>query len=456
MDQKISAQTIDASDAAFVNGSETLKRGIWPRRLSLWMAAIYVVLFIIQPWDQIFPWLGVIHFERIYFILMLIVLFSSSDRQSIKMNSQTFAVILFFISIFLSAIFAYDSRLSWTPLYVYFTTVAFYFIILAVIKKPYDLMFLIITYILSMTVYLAKSQWEFFVHDTHEYRMGVIRLVGIDNTFGGPNNLAMSIVVSLPMLIFLWLNRKRISSTWPNFYKKWFPRVLIIYTLLAVSSIILTNSRSGMVTFVFFLLLIALFRKQKLSKKILYVIIMIFTLMSLWAVMSDEHRNRLKTVWDPKAGPVNAQASAEGRIQGYKAGIAMFMDSPLVGIGIGNFIKYRVEKFRQEPLNAHNLVGQVLGETGVLGMIAFLLVVLITIKNTRLARKMSLGNPSQENNTYSQLAFAIRDSVLILFFTGLFGHNLYRFNWLWLAAFSVHLDRFVIESLGNQMGIKKT
>ncbi len=444
-------QVIDSP--VLLAGTESLKKGIWPTSKPLWMAAIYVFLFIIQPWDQLFPWLGTIHFERLYFICMLLVLLFSHDKQPVPRSSVVVAVILLFISVGFSGIFAYDPELSWDAFYVYLALVIFFFVLLMVIKRPYDLVFLIISFIATMTVYLAKSQWEFFVHGRHRYDMGVVRMVGIESTFGGPNNLAMSIVVSLPMWVFLWTNRHNIISTWPEFYKKWFPRALVLYLYLAVSSVILTNSRSGMVSFVFFLMLIAMFRGQSMGKKIGYIFLSVFILMALWFVMPEAQKGRLRTVWDPESGPGNAQTSAEGRIEGYYAGVAMFQDSPILGVGIGSFVKYRVEKVDGVALNAHNLIGQVLGETGLLGLFTFLFLVISILIKTRAIRRIARIRPSPECIMYGKLAFAIRDSILILFFTGLFGHNLYRFNWLWLAAFSVLLFRFCEDTMHQEGNI---
>jgi hypothetical protein len=104
-----------------------------------------------------------------------------------------------------------------------------------------------------MFVYLAKALWEFFVNGQHRYDMGVIRLEGIENTFRGPNDLAMSIVVSLPFAVFLWKNRASIAETWPASWQIRLKWGLLIYGAMAVTAIILTNSRSGMLGFVVFI-----------------------------------------------------------------------------------------------------------------------------------------------------------------------------------------------------------
>ena len=95
-----------------------------------------------------------------------------------------------------------------------------------------------------MFLYVGKSAWEFFVHDRYIYRMGIKRMVGIDVTYGDPNSFAASICYSLPLTWAL------IRSHFEHPGVKLF---LWSYGLLALVAIVFTGSRSGMVTFVFFL-----------------------------------------------------------------------------------------------------------------------------------------------------------------------------------------------------------
>ena len=88
-------------------------------------------------------------------------------------------------------------------------------------------------------------------------------------------------------------------------------------------------------------------------------------------------------------------------------------------------------------VNAHNLAGQVRGETGMMGDSAFLLMVIVTLANCQKVRALARRKGSDPKlKALSGLGLAGRDAVILLAFEGLFGHNLLRFNWLWLAAFS--------------------
>jgi O-antigen ligase len=155
----------------------------------------------------------------------------------------------------------------------------------------------------------------------------------------------------------------------------------------------------------------------------------------VWTQMDSESRGRFRSIWDPGASTESARTSAEGRIKGFQAGMQMFREFPATGVGIGNFSEYRVRCVDGSDLQAHNLVGQSLGETGILGSACFFLVVLSTIVNCR--RTIAIARYSSDETlvVLSELARAVRDTLLLALFCGLFCHNLYWFTWLWFAAF---------------------
>jgi hypothetical protein len=427
---------------------DRLSKGIWPRRLAIWMAAFYVALFIIRPWEEMLPILGDLHFERFYAIAMLAVVLLTSSFRGV-FNLQTATVLVFLGALTLSAALAVDITLAFDPWYVYVTLVIFYFVLMLVIRTPYELLFMVTSFLVAMGIYLAKCEWEFFIHDRHDFKMGVRRMVGLESTFGDPNALAMSIGVSLPILWFLFSVRKSLTARWPAFWRKAFPLALGMYVFLAVSAVVLTRSRSGMLTGVVYVGLLA-FRGKGWSRKILVSMAGVVFLAAVWLTMSEEAKNRLRTVWDPEAGPANAATSAYGRVEGLRAGLTMLERYPLTGVGIGNFIPYRVGHLDGVGLLAHNLAGQVLGETGLLGAAAFLVMVGVMFLNGRRIRRLARGSSDEVPLVLSRFAVACEDVLLLLFFEGLFLHNMTRFNWLWVAAFLSQAVAFVAVRAGSR------
>jgi O-antigen ligase len=191
-----------------------------------------------------------------------------------------------------------------------------------------------------------------------------------------------------------------------------------------------------MVSLILFVLVVDFSFAKGIFKKLKYILIGFILLLTLWVMMPLESKNRFRTIWSPEAGPISAQSSAEGRIEGLKAGITMFKRFPITGVGIGSFIEYRASNIDNVSLEAHNLYGQVLGETGLIGFFCFFSMVFMIFITTRKVRVITRGYSDQTLDILSRLALACRDSLLLLLFAGLFGHNLVRYNWLLIAAFS--------------------
>jgi O-antigen ligase len=413
---------------------EQLRDHIWPRNFSFWVALGYLALIIIRPWEVLFPWMSIVHFERLYVIFMLVVVFLDSRKQPV-VSFQTGTVLTFCLALILCCLTAYNTVLAWDEFYIYLALILFYLVLLMVIRSPYTLTFTVAFYIFVMTLYLGKSQWEFWVHGQHRYDMGVVRLVGIESSYGGPNALAMSIVVSMPFALFLWRHRKEFVASWPGKWAKRYFLLLKVYGVLALCSLVMTNSRSGIVSFVFFLMLLFV-SKRGLFKKIGYVLLGIILLTVVWQVLPEENKGRIRTIWAPEEGPANAQVSADGRVEGFKAGMEMFYRHPATGVGLGNFVEYRVNNLDGIALQPHNLAGQILGELGLVGAISFLFMVFAILGSCRRMKQMAKAG-MKDPDFWVDFATACRNSVLLLFFTGLFGHNMLRYNWLWAAAFAM-------------------
>jgi len=423
---------------------DRLRSGIWPQSLSLWLTAFWIVLFIIRPWEMLFPQLGEYRLERVYALTVIAIVVCQGQLRLCN-SFQTTAVLAFLSALLLSWLAAFEPPVAWVEMYKYITLVVFYFVLLSVIRTPYQLVFITVFYLISMAAYLAKSQWEFFVNGAGDYAMGVWRLIGIEITEGGPNAVAASTVLSLPLLHFLWQHRKWFTRPWPKFLRVCFPYGLAAYFVLAVSSIVLTNSRSGMLGFVVFVVL-AMFGRWKRGGKLAAVGASIILLAVIWFAMPEENKNRLRSVWDPSAGPSSARASAVGRIEGMLVGLEMFRREPITGAGIGNFIPYRLEYIDDSPFEAHSLIGQILGETGLLGTGTFFLVVAALLVNCRRTTALARQNPDASLQVLAGLSVACTRAILLLLFFGVFSHNLYRFNWLWLAAFAL-LCRMFAETV---------
>ncbi len=428
--------------------NDSLINGIWPRSLVLWMTAIYVLLFIFRPWEKLIPELAPLHFDRSYAFLMILAIVLSG-RLRLRFDMQSIAVVLFAFSLGFSGFTADVPVRAWFVPYEYLTLIVFFFALASVIRTPYELMFIIICYVATMTIYLAKSQWEFFVYGAGMREMGVLRLQGIDLTFGNDNALAASVNYSIPFLYVLFLVRKNLTFGWPPIWRKLFLPLLVFYSGLAVTSVFLTQSRTGVMGLMLCIILLAT-QRRKLRHKVLLSVAAVLLGLVVFTVLPADMQERIRTVWDPESGSESARLSAQGRWEGFQTGLKMFEDHPLTGVGVDNFIPYRKAYVDGELLESHNLYGELLGETGLLGAAAFALLVAVTLINCHKVQRLAAYAPGQLVPwMMAQVALSCRVVLILLFFHGLGGHNLERFNWLWAGAFSALSVRFIMVSLNR-------
>ncbi len=434
--------------------TDRLRQGMWPRGLFVWVAALYLAMFILRPWEVLVPELGEMGFERTMVlsvvILSLVAAVFGLKKDGVRgqLVPQASTVLMLYAAIYVSGGNVRNPVLSEPEVTEFLGTVISFFVILVAVRTPYQLLFVAACYFVTTGMYLAKAEWEYVFHDAYEYAMGVYRLIGVDLTFGHANEVGATVLYSLPFWHFFATARQEFCHSWPRLMRRLFGCFLVGYAGVAVTAVFLTRSRSGMVGLAVWGVLVAL-QGDKMSTKLKRLSAVCFAGMVLFCLIPNDIRLRLKSTWDTsveakEADFAGANASAEGRWYGWLAGWEMFRRYPMTGVGIGNFSMYRVTRVDGVELDAHNLPGELLGETGIVGASAFLLFLTAIYWNYRKLKKLVAVSPDSQVRLLGALGTACWISVLLLMYKGLSGHNMQRYNWFWCAAFlslAVHFAR---------------
>ncbi len=405
---------------------------------ALWGVIGYLFLMIFRPFEY-WVWLGDLRIERIYMILLIITVAVWPGKKYFHHSITVFLVIFLAVLCF-SAMFAYRTDKAWDQVWEYFKQIILYFILILSVRDKRDFKILVIAFVVVTGIYVGKSLWEFLLHGRHVYRMGIRRLIGIDLTYSDPNTFAATIVYSLP---FVWA----LLKTKPP---KWLKMGLIGYGAMAVVSIGFTGSRSGMLSFILFLFLIWI----RGRKKIIGVIGVIVFLVSAWTLLPTEYKMRFETIFDDTINPI-ATESADSRIEHVKMGWKLFKMRPFAGWGPGNapYISHDICGAEQE-IQLHNLEAQTMAELGLLGLLSFFSFVFMLLFTGR--KIQHILNFSLSKDVFlEQVAIACSNTVILLLFDGLFGHNLYRYTWIWLAAVLVLTYRFAIVDVVVEAAVKE-
>lgn len=400
----------------------------------IWLLGGYMWLFVHRPFE-IYPTLGAIQFERGYGIFMILVWLVSPNK-GLVWNRIHAAVGCFSFALLLAWVTSPYADLPSCALVVenYAKVAIIYVIAVTTVRDEKRLRQLVFLFLTGTGLYMLHSLWE-FLHGKAEYRMSITRMIGVDLTFGDPNAFASTLLYTLPLLIPFWREQ-------PRRVPRWF---VLGYGGCAAGCILLTGSRTGFVGLCLFMLIVVVWCAKNKYQAVAVTGVLGFLAFAVLSVaLSAELQGRYLTLVDASQGPENAAVSASGRLDGFLWGMYVWQRSPLLGFGPASFALSTGRGGQ-----AHNLYGQVMSEMGLVGGLALLAIVACFLFNWRESRRLAVQTGTPETDLTLQIAQAVGVNVLLLLVMGWAGHNLFRYNWLWFAAFSaisVHCMRARLAS----------
>jgi O-antigen ligase len=212
-------------------------------------------------------------------------------------------------------------------------------------------------------------------------------------------------------------------------------------TALALSGMLLTYSRGAAVA----LALVALAMVATGFIRVRHLVLLVAVLGAIVVVAAPSYLARLASLSSAQSATSQDATQVDGALRGRAtenlAALNTFRDHPLVGVGPGEFFARYSQTYANEldlrylktSRRAHNLYFEIAADTGVLGLAAFLAVVLVTIGQlVRAARLCAVRRPD-----LALLAHAFALSLFAYLTTGLFLQLAYqRYFWFMLALAS--------------------
>ncbi len=202
----------------------------------------------------------------------------------------------------------------------------------------------------------------------------------------------------------------------------------------------LSYSRGAAVGFVMLILIMVFLRYIKFRQIIL---LLVGASLILWAFPQYGSRlaslNVITQLASPDSGPALAGAdnAVVDRATLMLAALMVFRDHPVIGVGPG-MVKYYTEDYAKQigissisgNYQAHDLYLGIAADAGLLGLICFLLILFIPLRDLARARKQWMAS----HPDLSYLATAFFQVLVSYMVTGLFLHlSYYRFFFLMLA-----------------------
>jgi O-antigen ligase len=381
-----------------------------------WLLIGYMFLFVHRPFE-VWPALGDLRVERVY-MLVTLAAWATVGRKRWLPNPLHLAYALFAGGVLVAWVISPWMDRSQPVVEDYFKVLVFYLLLVTCVHDEKGLRRVTVGFLAVMGVYLAHSFRE-YLNGRHVYRMGIARLIGVDSTMSDPNSFGASVVFALPFVVAFW--RAGVGGRWGR-------RALVGYVGLSVVCILLTGSRSSLLGLAFWAGLLLL----RVRRRFLYLGLMLAAAPVGFLALPESLQTRFETIVNPDAGPENAKESGQGRIVGLFTGLDLWAANPLTGVGPGAW-----RPATRSTIESHNLYGQLVGELGTIGLVGFVAVLAGVWVNWRAVRRVRRLYPEWENDLVFQVASAVGTGVVLLLFMGNFGHNLFRYSWLWYGGFLI-------------------
>jgi O-antigen ligase len=381
----------------------------------IWLMIGYMFLFIERPFE-VWPWLGDFRIELVY-MLMTGVFWIFHSRKRATFNSLNLAYCAFALVVLLACATSPWSDKCLTFYFdIYWKFLVFYLMLVTVINDEEDLRRILIGFVSVLAIYMLHSLREYLC-GRYVVRMGISRLSGIDST-NDPNSFAGTIMLGLVFVPTLW-------RAYPGLTAR---RLVVGFAALSLICIVLTGSRGAFVALIVWACIAIAQSRHRFQLG--FALLAVSPL--LWMLMPAEMQTRFETIIWPEVGPKNAEISAHGRTEGFLIGLQLWQNNPVLGIGPGAWL---VATGRS--ILAHNLYGELVGETGTLGLFAFLGILGAYLFNIRAIREKCPHASGKPPDFLYDMTTAIGVAVVLLLFSGTYSHNLFRYQWLWYAGFLV-------------------
>ena len=384
---------------------------------AFWMVCAYLFFEYVRP-HSIIPALDILPWAQTFLLLSIVGLLADRNHKWVKSPINVW-MLLFFLIIIFSSVFAYDQAIAWKHLPDFYTWLIIYFVVINSVTNEQRL------FIFLMIFVLASAKLAFFGARTWAFRgFGFTSwgLMGPPGFFQNSGELAiqMSIFFGLSVSIFTALKNK------VKGLRYWF---LFLCPIAAAMTIMGANSRGAQLALAVQLLIIF---KSKLSLKRVFWSLLVAIL--IYSFFPAQQLERFRSIGEDD--------TSQQRILYWENGLDMLHDHPMTGVGYFNYPLYYNTFYSQDLVGMrarkgaelpHNIFVQVGAELGFFGLLIYVALILQGISiNAR--QKKSLLSAGKAMHWAFHMAIGLNVGLVGFFIAGQFVSVVYYpFFWISLA-----------------------
>lgn len=272
------------------------------------------------------------------------------------------------------------------------------------------------------------------------YQQGVFKTEGyrvnIDSggMFGNPNDMALYLIMYVPLAVALGLATKN-----------WLARLLYFaVTLLMIGCVVVTQSRGGFLG----LLAVGAVLVWKLGKNQRFKAVLIAAVAGLIFILlaPGNYGLRIVSIFIPSLDPVG---SADQRSELLKLSLLVTARHPF-GIGMGNFPIVSIHN-----LQTHNAYTQVSSELGWLAVAAYVFFMVSPWRKLAAIERRLFASDDREDNWIYYLSVGVQASIAGYIIASFFAPTAYNWYVYYPVAYAVCLRRiYQIRQAESEVGLK--
>jgi putative inorganic carbon (HCO3(-)) transporter len=300
----------------------------------------------------------------IFFIIKKII-----QRQGIPFTHLNFGIFTYLAICFFSIFFSSNLRISSITFSCkILQNTIFFFVVADTLNNERRIKTLVYILFISSLLLGIDGIYQYFTHKDFIRHRPIIFVNRIYTTFPTPNDFGCYLITVIPFLIVTIFTKS---------LKKILKYAIAALFILLFVCLILSVSRGAWLGFVASVLFLG-FWLRSVALFFLLLGAFLFAFKQIFPTLIRTRMSNLFNLFDMDM--LTDGGSIERKIF-WHTGWRMFLSSPLIGVGIGTFMfnykKFLTEDYPYGPFYAHNCYLQIAAETGIIGLFAFLLILIL-------------------------------------------------------------------------------
>jgi O-antigen ligase len=368
----------------------------------------------------IYPALGAIRIELVVALIVLLRLAvgAKGDRTILALhyNPVNKYMFLFFLVMTASFFQAWDYAVSWNNGLLEFIKIYIFFLMILLGVRTERQIRLFLWAFACLTIVIGYEGLYVYLTGNASYVFQNIE-VGISSKGFASSHVAAALMQLQALPIMYYLLRSERSKSLKAF--------ACLLSIISVFAIIASGSRGGFVGLLVFAALVVYFSKRRALALALAALVLLAAL----PFLPDTYLS-----WMGTSTSFSDDSSAS-RITGLINGLEMMIRRPILGVGPECYPLARKAWFHW-GLEAHNHYGQLMGDLGLLGTVAWTAFIIHVFRNLARAKQ---GFLQARVGSMVYLVTGFQVALMVRLFEGMASHSLYVFFWYMTAALSTVL-----------------